>query len=235
MRLDRSPCFALVLLAAFSGCGKAGGQATPKPSSAAETPDAEGKKPDAKGEEKEKEELPESVTLTAAAIAEAGITTWAVQPVNLEHMLVLKGTVGHDENRLLQVAANVGPRGVDPGGPRRARAARRSAARHRERRPRPGARGVRAGAVELRRARASAYERAKTLVEAKAISSGEFQSREGEYLSKKAAAEAAERTLHLYGDSEEEVARLRRPSTQPGAVARPTAPRSRCGLPSPAA
>ena len=33
-----------------------------------------------------------------------------------------------------------------------------------------------------------AYERAKTLVEAKAISAGEFQAREGEYLSRKAAA-----------------------------------------------
>jgi cobalt-zinc-cadmium efflux system membrane fusion protein len=59
------------------------------------------------------------------------------------------------------------------------------------------------------RVSARAYERAKTLVEAKAISAGEFQSREGDYLSKKAAVEAAERALHLYGDSEQEVARLR--------------------------
>ena len=54
-----------------------------------------------------------------------------------------------------------------------------------------------------------AYERAKTLVEAKAISTGEFQSREGDYLSKKAAAEAAERTLHLLGESQQQVDRMR--------------------------
>jgi cobalt-zinc-cadmium efflux system membrane fusion protein len=46
-------------------------------------------------------------------------------------------------------------------------------------------------------------------VQAKAISAGEFQSREGDYLSKQAAVESAERALHLYGDSEQEVARLR--------------------------
>ncbi len=59
------------------------------------------------------------------------------------------------------------------------------------------------------RVSARAYERAKTLVEAKAISQGEFQSREGDYLAKKAAAEAAERALHLYGVGEEEIAALR--------------------------
>ena len=39
------------------------------------------------------------MTLTAAAISEAGITTWEVKPVDLEHLLVLTGSVGHDENR----------------------------------------------------------------------------------------------------------------------------------------
>jgi cobalt-zinc-cadmium efflux system membrane fusion protein len=53
------------------------------------------------------------------------------------------------------------------------------------------------------------YERAKTLVEARAISMGEFQSREGDYLSKKAAAEAAERALHLLGETQEQVDRMR--------------------------
>jgi cobalt-zinc-cadmium efflux system membrane fusion protein len=54
-----------------------------------------------------------------------------------------------------------------------------------------------------------AHERAKALVEAKAISASEFQSREGDYLAKRSAAEAAERTLHLLGDSQEQVDRLR--------------------------
>jgi cobalt-zinc-cadmium efflux system membrane fusion protein len=54
-----------------------------------------------------------------------------------------------------------------------------------------------------------AHERAKALVVAKAICASEFQSREGDYLAKRSAAEAAERTLHLLGDSQEQVDRLR--------------------------
>ena len=155
------------------------------------------------------EALPESVRLTAAAISEAGITTWKVQPVDLEHMLVLTGSVDYDENRLLQIAANVKGRAaairVDLGA-----------------RVRKGDPILEVESVELGRAReellaelsglrvsARAYERAKTLVEAKAISAGEFQSREGDYLAKKAAAEAAERALHLYGVGDEEIAALK--------------------------
>ena len=147
--------------------------------------------------------------LTPAAISEAGITTWKVQPVDLEHMLVLTGSVEYDENRLLQVAANVKGRAasirVDLGA-----------------RVRKGDPILEIESVELGRAReellrelsglrvsARAYERAKTLVEAKAISAGEFQAREGDYLAKKAAAEAAERALHLYGVGDEEIAALR--------------------------
>ena len=48
-------------------------------------------------------EVPHQVRLTAAAIAEAGIATWKVQLVDLAHLLVLNGSVGYDENRLLQV------------------------------------------------------------------------------------------------------------------------------------
>ena len=147
--------------------------------------------------------------LTPAAISEAGITTWKVQPVDLEHMLVLTGSVDYDENRLLQLAANVKGRAaairVDLGA-----------------RVRKGDPILEVESVELGRAReellrelsglrvsARAYERAKTLVEAKAISAGEFQAREGDYLAKKAAAEAAERALHLYGVDDEEIAALR--------------------------
>ena len=154
------------------------------------------------------EALPESVRLTPAAISEAGITTWKVQPVDLELMLVLTGSVDYDENRLLQLAANVKGRAasilVDLGT-----------------RVRKGDPVLEIESVELGRAReellreqsslrvsARAYERAKTLVEAKAISTGEFQAREGDYLAKKAAAEAAERALHLYGVDDEEIAAL---------------------------
>jgi cobalt-zinc-cadmium efflux system membrane fusion protein len=155
------------------------------------------------------EEIPGRVTLTGAAMAEAGITTWQVKPVDLEHLIVLTGSVSHDENRLLQVAANVRGRvlsiAVDLGA-----------------RVREGDPLVVLESIELGRAREEllregsslrvaerAYERAKTLVEARAISSGEFQVREGEYLTRRAAAQAAERALHLLGDSHEEIARLK--------------------------
>ena len=155
------------------------------------------------------EALPESVNLSPAAISEAGITTWRVQPVDLEHMVLLTGSVDYDENRLLHIAANVRGRAaairVDLGA-----------------RVRKGDPILEVESVELGRAReellralvglrvsARAYERAKTLVEAKAISTGEFQAREGDYLAKKAAAQAAERALVLLGVGDEEIAALR--------------------------
>ncbi len=177
-------------------------------------------------EEGEKhEETPGRVTLTAAAISEAGIATWQVKPVDLEHLLVLTGSVGHDENRLLQVASNVRGRvvsiPVDLGA-----------------RVRKGDALLVLESVELGRAReeflretstlrvaSRAYERAKTLVEAKAISSGEFQAREGEYLSRKAAAQAAERALHLLGDDDDEIRRLRTAAESDGDLHTGDAPR----------
>ena len=91
----------LLLLAA----GAAGAACRKPPASEAETA-AEAAKaaPEAPASH---EALPQSVRLTPAAISEAGITTWKVQPVDLEHMLVLTGSVDYDENRLLQLAANV--------------------------------------------------------------------------------------------------------------------------------
>lgn len=153
--------------------------------------------------------VPHQVRLTPAAIAEAGIATWKVQVVDLAHILVLNGSVGYDENRLLQVAANVKGRvasiPVDLGS-----------------RVKAGDPLLVIESVDLGRTReelvkelsifnvsARAYERARKLVDANAISAGEFQAREGDYLAKKAAVASAERTLHLYGDSEEAIRRLR--------------------------
>jgi len=187
-------CAALVL----SGCGK--GPRAAKPST--ESP--------AKNTGKAEEPATaERVRLTAAAIAEAGITTWRVQIVDLSHLLSLNGSVGYDENRLLQVAANVKGRvasiPVDLGA-----------------RVKAGDPLLVIESVDLGRTReelvkelssfnvsARAYERARKLVEASAISTGEFQSREGDYLAKKAAVASAERTLRLYGDSEDAIRRLR--------------------------
>jgi cobalt-zinc-cadmium efflux system membrane fusion protein len=141
-------------------------------------------------------------------MSESGIATWRVQPVDVAHRLVLTGSVSFDENRTLQVAANVKGRAaaipVDLG------------ARVRRGDPLVVVESIELGRAreDLVRARAElnvaerAYARAQSLVKAKAISDGEFQSREGDYLSKKSAAAAAERTLHLMGESDDRIARL---------------------------
>ncbi|GBC80401.1 Cobalt-zinc-cadmium resistance protein CzcB [bacterium HR09] len=155
------------------------------------------------------ETIPDSIRLSERVMAEAGIRTFKVQPMSLPHVLVLNGNVGYNENRLLSLAANVKGRvveiAVDLG-----------------QRVSPGDPVLRLESVELGRAREElvralaelavaerALQRARALAEAKAIATGELHAREGEYLVKKAAAEAAERTLHLYGDSQETVDRLR--------------------------
>jgi cobalt-zinc-cadmium efflux system membrane fusion protein len=52
------------------------------------------------------------------------------------------------------------------------------------------------------------YERAKMLLDGKVVAVGEFQRREGEYLSAKADAKAAEDRLHLVGMTEEEISSI---------------------------
>lgn len=185
-------------VALFSnGCGVA-----PKPDSKSEPAEA-GK---AAGQS---ETMPDTVTLGTAAIAEAGIVTWTVQSVDLEHLLLLNGTVEHDENRFLQLASNVRGRvaaiPVDLGA-----------------RVRRGDPVLVLESVDLARAReeylketaslrvaARVYDRAKLLLAEKAISASEFQAREGDYQMKKAAAQVAERALHLFGDSQEQIEILR--------------------------
>ena len=52
------------------------------------------------------------------------------------------------------------------------------------------------------------YERAKIVLEGKVISTGEFQRREGEYLSASTEAKAAEDRLHLLGMTDDEVSAI---------------------------
>jgi len=155
------------------------------------------------------EGLPETVRLTSAAISEAGIGTWAVKPVNLEHLLVLNGTVGHDENKLLQVGANVRGRLVSIPVDLGAQVKKGDVLAIIESVELGRAREELVRELSALRVSTRAYERAKTLVEAKAISAGEYQAREGDHLSRLAAADAAERALHLLGVSQEDVDRLR--------------------------
>lgn len=186
--------FALALALAPSACGR---KAPPAESPAAPAPAAAAHR---------EGEMPERVAISAAAVAESGITTWVVKPVDLEHLLVLTGTVGLDEDRLVQVAANVPGRVVSMPADLGARVRR-------------GDPLVVVESVELGRAReelfralaglrvaARSYDRARVLVESKAISAGEFQAREGEYLTRKAAGEAAERALALLGEEEGQIA-----------------------------
>lgn len=177
----------------LSGCA-----GSPKPDSKGEAAKAE--KPAEAGEA-----MPDTVTLGTAAMAEAGIATWTVQTVDLEHLLLLNGAVEHDENRFLQLASNVRGRvaaiPVDLGA-----------------RVRRGDPVLVLESVDLARAReeylketaglrvaSRVYDRAKLLIAEKAISASEFQAREGDYQMKKASAQVAERALHLFGDSQEQI------------------------------
>lgn len=153
--------------------------------------------------------IPGSVRLTSAAIAEAGIQTWKVQPMDLEHVLVLTGTVGHNENRLLQVASNLRGRvaeiSVDLG------------QRVRKGEPLVWVESAElshawdefAKAIAEQRISKLAYERARSLLDSKAISTGEYQIREGAYLARNVEAGTLERTLRLYGEGAAEIAAVR--------------------------
>jgi cobalt-zinc-cadmium efflux system membrane fusion protein len=203
---------ALLAVAAVAACGRRAGQPDP----AGREPQAAEAGGEAAGEHHE--EMPETVRLSTAAIAEAGVQTWTVQPVDLEHLLVLNATVEHDENRLLQVAANVQGRvaaiPVDLG----EKVGRGDPLLVLESVPLGRAREEFLREMAALRVAGRAYERAKALVAGQAISQGEFQAREGEYLAKKAAAQAAERALHLYGQDDEEIARLREAAESDGSL-----------------
>lgn len=191
---------------------------------AAEAPKAEAPKPEAERAD-EHGTMPEEVKLTPAAITEAGIDTWKVEPVNLEHLLTLNGTVAYDENRLLQVAAHVKGRVaailVDLG----ARVAKEAPLLVLESMELGKVREELVKALTDLRVAVRAYDRAKRLVDGKAISTGEFQSREGDYLLKKATAESAERALRLVGEPDEEIARIRSTVESGSPVAFPDGPR----------
>ena len=147
------------------------------------------------------EALPESVTLTEAAIQEAAIKTWTIAPVPLGNSLTLNGSVGYDENHLLVVAPPVAGRvvqlPVDLGqavtkGQPVAWIESIDLGRSRQE--------YRRALTELEIAQKS-YDRARLLVTENAISAGEFQQREGDYLGKRAAVSAAEAALRQAGDN----------------------------------
>ncbi|MEO6323216.1 MAG: efflux RND transporter periplasmic adaptor subunit [Thermoanaerobaculia bacterium] len=154
--------------------------------------------------------IPERVELSAAAIAEAGITTWKVQPVDLAHLLLLNGSVEYDENRLLQIGSSAKGRvtsiPVDLG----ARVSKGTTLAVVESAELGKLREDLVRTLSEERVSSRAVERARMLSEAKAISTGELQSREGDHLTKKSAADAAARALTLVGDSTMRVTKIRR-------------------------
>ena len=198
---------ALALLA-LPGCGRESkdsdedhaGEQAGAATEGGEAGEAEGAEA-GKGAEEAEEAVPDTVTLSATAAAEAGIVVKRVELVAATARLSLNGTVSFDENRLLAVSSPVPGRVASL--------------------PFDLGAAVPAGAVvawvesvELGRARQEylraatdldiaqkSFDRAKLLVGEKAISEGEFQQREGDYLAKRAAVASAEAALRQMGDS----------------------------------
>lgn len=197
MRLStlRSATLTLLLATALTSCRSA----PPPPPTQQADPE-----PDAAPEG-----IPDRVTLTPAAISEAGIVTWEVKQVDLAHLLTLTGSVSHDDNRLVQVAANVRGRVTRLPFDLGARIGKGATVAEIESLDLGRAREDYIRELVALRAATRVYERAKVLVSGKAISAGEFQSRESEYFARRAAAQAAERALRLLGDADGEVRRLR--------------------------
>lgn len=184
------PCrLVLGLLVAFplTACGKKSGEKTPARETTKTTP---------------------RISLSPAAVATAGIKLEEVRIRPIDEVLALAGALSHDENKVAFVAPRVGGRVarilVDLG------------------------ETVRAGQVlalidspELGEAlaqwrktrsvyevRERDFERAKKLLDGKAISQGEFLSREGEFRVAKAEMENADSRMHLFGLSHEDMATL---------------------------
>lgn len=151
---------------------------------------------------------PPRVSLTAAAVSSAGIRVETVGLKAIDEILALSGTLSYDENKVSRVAPRVGGHVVrilaDFGEPVRA-----------------GQPLAEIDSPELGEALAqwrksrSVYgvrqqdvERARKLLSGKAISQGEFLSREGEFRIAKAEFDNADSRLHLLGLSHTDVTAL---------------------------
>ena len=151
---------------------------------------------------------PPRVSLTAAAVSSAGIRVETVGLKAIDEILSLSGTLSYDENKVSRVAPRVGGHVVrilaDFGEPVRAG------------QPLAEIDSPELGeALALWRKARSVYsvrqqdvERAKKLLSGKAISQGEFLSREGEFRIAKAEFDNADSRLHLLGLSHADSAAL---------------------------
>ncbi|MEO8190081.1 MAG: efflux RND transporter periplasmic adaptor subunit [Acidobacteriota bacterium] len=153
---------------------------------------------------------PARLTLKGEAAASAGIGIGTVETGPLDEILTLSGSLTYDENKVSKVGPRIGGRVsrilVDFG------------------------QSVRSGQVlaeidspelgqalaDWRKARSGFnvrqkdFERARKLIDGKAISQGEFLSREGEFTVAKSEMENADSKLHLYGLSHSDLENLTR-------------------------
>ena len=187
---------AVILLSA--GCERAGqeGQKAVSP--------AEGQK----GQTQEAGENPELITLKPEAVEQAGIKTERVSLRSLRGEQVFSGKVSVNETRLAHVGSRISGRAVavsaNPGDnvEKGQSLAIIDSPELGEAQSQYLKAATNLGVAE------KSYERAKMLLEGKVVSTGEFQRREGEYLSAKTEAKAAEDRLHLLGMTDEEISAI---------------------------
>ncbi len=191
----RKTLLILFALAFLLGCGKS------------EAPKKEaGNGTDRHVEEKDhRDEQPGVITLSPEAIAHAGIKTEAIslRPVSVEHAFT--GKVSVNETRLAHVGPRIPGRAVEvfanPGD------------YVKKGQPLAVIDSPELGEAQSQYLKAKtafeiaekSFERAKIVLEGKVISTGEFQKREGEYLSAKTELKATEDRLHLLGMTEKEI------------------------------
>lgn len=188
----------LILAALLLSCGRAKEQSEQEKTGEAKTENARAHQDETTG----------LITLSPEAIKQAGIKTGAVSlmPLRVEH--TFSGKVSVNETRLAHVGPRISGRAVE---------VYASLGDYVEK----GQRLAIIDSPEIGEAQSQylkaktalqvaekSYERAKIILEGKVISTGEFQRREGEYLSAQAEAKAAEDRLHLLGMTDEEIASI---------------------------
>ena len=188
----------LFAFAIFAGCGKS------------EEPPKEAGHGDSHAEEagKHEDEHPGVIALSPEAVESAGIKIEAVslRPVNVEYSFT--GKVSVNETRL----AHVGPR--IPG--RAVEVFANAGDYVKKGQPLAIIDSPELGEAQSQYLKAKtafeiaekSFERAKIVLEGKVISTGEFQRREGEYLSARTDLKAAEDRLHLLGMTEKELSAI---------------------------
>ncbi len=155
--------------------------------------------------EEAKEEHKEDVTLTPEAMKQAGIEIEAVslRPLRIESSF--PGKVSVNETRLAHVGVRIAGRAVEVFANLGDFIKKGQSLAVIDSPELGEAQSQYLKAMTNLQVAEKSYERAKIVLEGKVISTGEFQRREGEYLSSRTEAKAAEDRLHLFGMTDEEI------------------------------